>query len=88
MSAKTANLTPAQATLVHRLATESMGYVEYRKGGFWTARETIANADGVPDWWVQTQTITALARKGVLEESARRSWGVCEYRLTPEWRVK
>ena len=83
------NLTPAQATLVHRLATETLGgRIERRKGGFWTAPETIANADGVPDWWVAAGTVKALARKGVLEESARRTWGVIEYRLAPEWRTK
>ena len=85
---KTANLTPVQADLVHRLATETLGgRIERRRGGFWTAPETIADARGVPDWYVTRPTVEALWRKGVVEISATRqdSSGVAfvvEYRLT------
>jgi len=80
-------LSPTQQTLVDRLRRESMGgRIERRPGGFWTAPETISSADGVPDWYVTTHTIQALAKRGVLVQTATRTNGsgglfVVEYQL-------
>ena len=86
-------MTPSQTQLdvIRRMLADGRR-IERLPGGFWTTPSTpraFKAGPGcvVPEWWVGVQTLKALARMGVLQESRRQPNGhlgfVVEYRLAP-----
>lgn len=67
------------------------GRIERLPGGFWTTPSTPRRPKPgagyvVPDWSVGTQTVEALAKKGLIEESRRAPNG--HFGFAVEYRVR
>lgn len=75
-------------TTVQQLAmaiVKKHGRIIRSRGGFWHAPDARLNSRGVPEVWVGTNTITALAKQGVLELVALRpGWFPVEARSKGE----
>jgi hypothetical protein len=58
-------VSPTQLDVIGKLA-ETGSFLHYLHGGFWTYDGCGANAAGIPNWWVTSQTVQAMERKGLL----------------------
>lgn len=60
------------------------GRIIRSRGGFWHAPDAVMSVRGVPDVWVGTETVKALARRGLLELVALRpGWFPVEAKAVP-----
>lgn len=66
MSAK---LSPSQEEVVRRLRESGQDLVRVL-GGFWTLRALGEPFQGVPAWYVTTNTVKAMERRGLLERTS------------------
>lgn len=78
------SLSPHQLETVTRMRACDRK-IERWPGGFWTTPGMTKNLRGAPMWYVTTQTITSLERRGVVKESkfgpSRIGKFVVEYKL-------
>ena len=60
--------TPLSRTMVSALdmIVRHGGEVVALRGGFWTWPGATTNDEGTPEWWAGTNTIRALAQRGML----------------------
>jgi hypothetical protein len=63
-----AGMSPTQRAMIAHVK-EHGGKIIRKPGGFWHAEGAPMDAKGIPEKWVQIQTVRALERKGVLERT-------------------